>query len=1021
MGFRILASLLALHAAALYLFTTGFFLTRFEVPDLSHCHTPPGGPTTARSHLRHETPNADRDATDLPGCWMPRRFRRVVFVVIDALRFDFVESAASSQHSSFYSDRLPVLNATLTNEPDHALLFKFVADPPTMTMQRLKGLTTGSLPTFLDIKDNMAASSQIAEDNLLRQLRIQQRGVVFMGDDTWDALYAREFTRKFAFDSFNVKDLHSVDRGVTAQLFPELRRPDWDLLIAHFLGVDHVGHTHGPSSAFMAEKLDEMNGILDKLLQELKTMPGGDDTLLAVLGDHGMSADGNHGGASDEETGAALFLYSKTPLVVMGSGEEDDKEMRELRKYAGKIAAGAHEVPQVDLVPTLALLSGLPIPFANLGSVIPSLFFVPPSPSASAKNEGNSALAAFETLNRALRLNLDQVRRYLFRYSSASKLPERAYDQLEKLFADITRVKEQLQQVREGGSGGTYSKADLPLLLRLHEELVDQQQQYLREALALGRSIWTQFDLCSMGWGMLLLTWSFVVGIALTRATHSLKEDGGAERWRLVLGAIAGSSGLLFLFPVSINLPLLPAASLSRAIVAASCTDLGDMSLQLLRRRAMQTRGQQRRTLRSVWASISSVTGETRTATVVVLLHTLALLSNSYIVAEGSVMQFLSATIGLFLFTKAQRLGVNRSIATVAALAFFSATRLSTSLEPPNIIRSSATLGLTFVPLVGIALLTAGSTLLFARSYGLQMSLFGRFMVVSAVASCGICGVFWAASPIALSFWRLWLPRSVYLNFLASLAVLLVRALRQAKQTSSHSNNDRVRRPTSDPLLLLWQFVPAYMLVLGPTSPLSVLCILLQYMSFACVVACCHTKAGSAVLAPTMDPVAPQWQHDGATADVTSWVLLWASVSYQAFFTTGHANTFTSLQNAAGFVGFDSFHFYAAGALLGLNSFGCYALAVLALPWLQLALERSRSRSTQTPLAFLGYFALNALVSTLFVALQRRHLMVWAIFAPKFIFDAVALLVAEFLLLLLLSPFAGRREVFTVKRPTSNL
>ncbi|RLN64024.1 hypothetical protein BBJ29_002385 [Phytophthora kernoviae] len=342
MGFRVLSALLALHAAALYLFTTGFFLTRFEVPDLSSCHASPSDGNVASTHLRGGVgdPSVDTDATE--GCWMPRRFRRVVFVVIDALRFDFAASGSSAKRSTFYSDRLPILNATLAHEPEHALLLKFVADPPTMTMQRLKGLTTGSLPTFLDIKDNMAASSQIVEDNLLRQLREQKRGVVFMGDDTWDALYAKEFTRKFAFDSFNVKDLHSVDRGVTTHLFPELRKPDWDLLIAHFLGVDHVGHTHGPSSVFMAEKLDEMNGILANLLQELKDVPEGDDVLLAVLGDHGMSADGNHGGASDEETGAALFLYSKASLVATGEPIEDhDEDAEELRKYATKILNGA--------------------------------------------------------------------------------------------------------------------------------------------------------------------------------------------------------------------------------------------------------------------------------------------------------------------------------------------------------------------------------------------------------------------------------------------------------------------------------------------------------------------------------------------------------------------------------------------------------------------------------------------------------------------------------------------------------
>ncbi|KAG7389555.1 hypothetical protein PHYPSEUDO_010200 [Phytophthora pseudosyringae] len=976
MRHRVLAALLALHAAALYLFTTGFFLTRFEVSDLSSCQASPSDSNAVPTHLRggHEDLSSSDDGAP-EGCWMPRRFRRVVFVVIDALRFDFAATGSSAQRSTFYSDRLPILNETLTSEPEHALLLKFVADPPTMTMQRLKGLTTGSLPTFLDIKDNMAASSQIVEDNLLRQLRAQQRGVVFMGDDTWDSLYAREFTRKFAFDSFNVKDLHSVDRGVTAHLFPELQNPDWDLLIAHFLGVDHVGHTHGPSSAFMAEKLDEMNGLLKKLLQTLKNMPDGDDVLLAVLGDHGMSADGNHGGASDEETGAALFLYSKASLVATG-GAHSNEEADGLKNYAERIRDSSREVPQVDLVPTLALLIGLPIPFGNLGSVIPSLFFIPPS---SSERGENSALAAFQTLNRALRLNLGQVRRYLFRYSSASKLPERAYDQLEKLFEDIKRVEEQLELAQGSESNAAYSRADLPLLLRLHEDLAKQQQNYLREALSLGRSIWTQFDLCSMAWGLMVLTWAFVVGAVSTRVASARPEV--VDFWSPSLGVVVAMGGLFFICPASISLPLLPAAPISRGLAAASCTGLIDMTWYFLFRRRSRapTSVQNPRTLLSSISAVGVVT------TVIVVLHALALLSNSYIVAEDNVMQFLSATTGFFLLTCTQRLSVNRNIATGAALAFIFAARLSSAIEPPNIIKATATLGRTFAPLGAIALLAIGSSVEVTKYNGQKQSLMGRLMLASALASYWVCAIFWALSPIKMTFWRLWLPRFVYLIFLGTIGGLLVWTVRQAKRKNASGLAGQV---TSEHLLLLWQLVPGFMLVLGPTSPLTVLCVVVQCLSFASVVACCRSPA------PT------------TFGDNTPWVLLWASFSYQAFFTTGHTNTFTSLQNAAGFVGFDTFNFYAAGALLGLNTFGCFAVAVLALPWLTLKQNQAQSGGTNLLLAFSAYFSLNALVSTLFVALQRRHLMVWAIFAPKFIYDGVVLLVAEFLLLLLLAPFS---------------
>lgn len=38
------------------------------------------------------------------------------------------------------------------------------------------------------------------------------------------------------------------------------------------------------------------------------------DTLLLVAGDHGMTATGDHGGDTEDEVNAALFVYSKVPL-----------------------------------------------------------------------------------------------------------------------------------------------------------------------------------------------------------------------------------------------------------------------------------------------------------------------------------------------------------------------------------------------------------------------------------------------------------------------------------------------------------------------------------------------------------------------------------------------------------------------------------------------------------------------------------------------------------------------------------
>jgi phosphatidylinositol glycan class O len=66
-----------------------------------------------------------------------------------------------------------------------------------------------------------------------------------MGDDTWIYLYPQHFHRSYPYPSFNVKDLHTVDNGILEHLVPEIQKEDWNVLIAHFLGVDHVGHRYG--------------------------------------------------------------------------------------------------------------------------------------------------------------------------------------------------------------------------------------------------------------------------------------------------------------------------------------------------------------------------------------------------------------------------------------------------------------------------------------------------------------------------------------------------------------------------------------------------------------------------------------------------------------------------------------------------------------------------------------------------------------------------------------------------------
>lgn len=124
---------------------------------------------------------------------------------------------------------------------------------------------TGSLPTFVDAGRNFA-SSNITEDNIISQLKSLQKNITFMGDDTWGSLFPDSFQKSFPFPSFNVMDLHTVDNGVIEHLIPEIKTKDWDVLIGHFLGVDHCGHKFGPNHPEMASKLTQMDTVLRYIL-----------------------------------------------------------------------------------------------------------------------------------------------------------------------------------------------------------------------------------------------------------------------------------------------------------------------------------------------------------------------------------------------------------------------------------------------------------------------------------------------------------------------------------------------------------------------------------------------------------------------------------------------------------------------------------------------------------------------------------------------------------------------------------
>ncbi|XP_069482908.1 GPI ethanolamine phosphate transferase 3 [Ambystoma mexicanum] len=443
--------------SGIWLFMSGFLLMRIELNNQSRCSDVYIAPYQMNT----------QDSPD--SCWMQQRFQKAVIIVIDALKFEFAQFDPTNNNPKPFENKLGIIHQLISSQPRHARLYQFRADPPTTTMQRIKGMTTGSLPTFIDVGSNFATYA-IQEDNLIDQFVQNGRKVVFMGDDTWDGLFPKKFHKSYFFPSFNVKDLHTVDDGILQNLYPTVDSDEWDVLIAHFLGVDHCGHKHGPDHPETAKKLLQMNEMLRTVIEHLD-----EDTLLVVMGDHGMTDTGDHGGDSEKEVNAALFVYSKIPL------------------FDERLPKKPEAVPQVNLVPTLALLLGIPIPFSNIGMVMADLF----------SSYGDEDFSPSYAQALAYHINSQQVSRFLDSYSQAAEdLPAEKLRHLRELFA-----------AAEEDYVHLFSKAQKTLINTAEYEvnlqrLIQSFQHYLQDARGVCIESWARFYPLHMVAGCALLATS---------------------------------------------------------------------------------------------------------------------------------------------------------------------------------------------------------------------------------------------------------------------------------------------------------------------------------------------------------------------------------------------------------------------------------------------------------------------------------------------------------------------------------
>lgn len=972
----ILTASSVLHALGIYLFCSGFLLSRLVLQHRSECVVPPVDLQTGYSA-----------GTIEGGCWHPKSFDKAVVIVVDALRYDFTVPfipKPGDEEPHHFHNALPILHETSTRTPANAFLLPFIADPPTTTLQRLKGLTTGTLPVLVDAGSNFAGTA-IDEDNLVEQLFNAGKRVVHLGDDTWHSLFPGYFEPNLTkpYDSFNVWDLHTVDNGVSEHLFP-LLHPNmtdrWDVIFGHYLGVDHAGHRYGPDHPAMTNKLKQMDGIFRDIIDAVD-----ENTLVVVMGDHGMDVKGDHGGESDDEVEAALWMYSKAGLF----GRSDPA-------FVGPPAtAKERAVSQIDLVPTLSLLLGLPVPFNNLGQPIEEAFI-------------GKAGKDYDNLAQVSRLTAAQIHRYQSAYAKARELDDSATSSTVPLWQTSQETWAQLR------------KARLPSI-EAKKSVYDAFRAYQAENLRICRHLWARFDLVSMGMGITVLTGALGViamyarGISGDRAALTPLLLG----WGL-LGTAGGAAVCAVIGTLS-SASLIEFTAFGAALGGIIGISLGFWPAREAVRIPYPS---------TLWGALSALT---------CLLLCIGFASNSFTIWEDQQLLFLLSTFAVLMLASSlgQDDAEDRRVGAVNAISFLVATRLSSfsrlcreeqmpycrsSYYASATSSTSAAWQLVFPLTVAVVLPTV-----IASYYHRTRNYQGSAVIWIGIASrigLALVAVFWI---VDVADDGEWYP-SISKDLLRSGRVLVAQIVLALAFAAGHATYifaspliavktepAAVPDPTSTsksldssnpegPILTTVNATPqprAKLIIMGyanthgtryfllPCAWIVALLLLQKPMGQGTLALCTIS------ILNLLEVIDANQLHRSAMGPTVL-----ALLGSYYFFKTGHQAALASLQWDAAFIPLKTVRYPWSPILVALNTYGAQILCALAVPAVPMWKVRPRQdgllgRVAGAMATHLLFYAAVACATVVEAAWLRRHLMLYRIFMPRMLLATSVLLVVE--------------------------
>ena len=278
-------------------------------------------------------------------------------------------------------------------------------------------------------------------------------------------------------------------------------------------------------------------------------------------------------------------------------------------------------VSQVDFVPTISLLLGLPVPFSNLGTVMVDLFNHCPW----WKTSNNKVKQVFHTVE-ALRLNAHQVHNYLEEYSRVSSdFPYRQLKDSDHLFKTLeTDVQNLVNDI--------YVNKNEKGALSKFEAIQKGYMKYLKDVKEMSKNVWAKFDQGSMIVGISLVVMATTLTVCLLNSSTDMSV------YLFLTGSVWGAILMAFVYlTISKESSIVLAITFGFVIIGIVI-----ISLFKLFDEDQKSRKGVVLTLKSmiVGQSLESIF-----ALLGVCIYCLSMSSNSFVVYEDAVSTFLSQSM----------------------------------------------------------------------------------------------------------------------------------------------------------------------------------------------------------------------------------------------------------------------------------------------------------------------------------------------------------------------------------------